>query len=411
MIIRIAIVLAILAGALVYVGRRLIIHSPLQRRGRRVASAVYTTWFVSIVALTILSMSFASASGAASWYTYVSLGFLSFLFFLLLIRDIVALAGRLVARLRARGHRSDAVDEGRREHLLRITNAGVIGASAILTSYGLYEARRRPGIVEIDVPIERLPRALDGFRIVQITDIHAGLTVGRDWVETIVAEVSALAPDLIAFTGDVVDGSVAHLADVVRPFSELRAPHGMFFVTGNHEYYSGAVEWVRQMERFGYDVLMNEHRIVERDGARFVVGGVTDFTAGEFVKSHASDPARAFRGAPPELARVFMAHQPKTLRQTDGVDFDLMLSGHTHGGQFFPWNLLTALDQPYLSGLHRPQGKWIYVSKGTGYWGPPVRLGARSEITVVRLRYGRRMATCGIPSSSYGSPTTSNPSP
>ena len=145
----------------------------------------------------------------------------------------------------------------------------------------------------------------------------------------------------------------------------------------------------------GYDVLMNEHRLIERGGERFVLGGVTDFTAGQHIASHASDPSEAFRNAPDHHVRVLLAHQPKTLRQTHPIEpelsgkraeFDLMLSGHTHGGQFFPWNLLTLVDQPYVWGLHRHGRGYIYVSRGTGYWGPPVRIASRSEITVVTLR-------------------------
>jgi uncharacterized protein len=389
MALRFIIVFALLGLAVFYIGRRLIGHSRLGSTGRRTAWIAYLVGFAAIVALTILSRQFESASNAAAWFTYVSLGLLSFVLFLLIIRDVFWGAGRLIGWFRRHDRcdpRSVAIDETRREHLLQLTNVGVLGAAAVLTSYGIYEARRRPGIERITVPLARLPQQFDGFRIVQITDIHAGLTVGREWIETVAADVAALKPDMIAFTGDVVDGSVRALRDAVEPLSELRAPHGMFFVTGNHEYYSGAEEWVRQMGRFGYDVLMNEHRIIERAGARIVLGGVADFTAAEFVAAHASDPAAAFRNAPDDLVRLFMAHQPKTLRQTDDVPFDLMLSGHTHGGQFFPWNLLTTLDQPYLKGLHRPNGKWVYVSSGTGYWGPPVRLGSRSEITVVTLR-------------------------
>lgn len=398
MIVRLLVVLAILALAIFTIGRRLISHAGLERRGRRIAWIAYLAWVVSVIALTILMRDSAAPGGFVAWYTYVSLGLLSFLFFLLIIRDIVWLGGRGIAALRRMGRERTeaavAVDAGRREHLLQMTNVGVIATAGVLTSYGVYEARRTPGIVEIDVPIARLPPAFDGFRIVQITDIHAGLTVGREWVETVVEEVRKLRPDMIAFTGDVVDGSVANLRDDVAPLASIAAPFGKFFVTGNHEYYSGAEAWVREMERIGYDVLMNEHRIVERDGAKLVLGGVTDFTAAEHLTSHRSDPVAAFRNAPDDLVRLFLAHQPKTLRQTDDVAFDLMLSGHTHGGQFFPWNLLTTLDQPYLSGLHKPEGKWIYVSKGTGYWGPPVRVGARSEVTVVTLR------AAGSPSSS-----------
>jgi predicted MPP superfamily phosphohydrolase len=383
-------VLALFVFGLFYIGLRLIGPARISPRAKKIAWAVLSLWWITIAASIFMGRREDGWSGGAlSWLAYISLGFLSTLFFLLLIRDIILLLGLGVRAFRRRGSAAKkSVDKERRAHLLQLSNIGIVGVTGAITSYGFFEARRTPGIVEIEVPIEKLPLQFAGFRIVQITDIHAGLTVGKSWIERVVVEVKRLKPDMIVFTGDLADGSVAQLRDMVSPLAQLRAPYGKFFVTGNHEYYSGAEEWVEEVRRLGYDVLLNEHRLIERDGARLVVGGVTDFTGGRHIPSHASDPVAAFRNAPPNLVRIFLAHQPKTLAQTNGVDFDLMISGHTHGGQFFPWHLATAMDQPYLSGLHRPDGKWIYVSKGTGYWGPPVRLGARSEITVIRLGEG-----------------------
>lgn len=384
--------LGIYITGFIYIGWRLIGPTKLERRTKRFLWLGLGLVFAAIFASLILTRTMDSWSSVLSWIAYPLLGFLSSLFFLLIIRDIILLLTRGVAWLRGRSAKRSKdekeVDHSRRAHLVQMTNIGVVGVAAAVTSYGIFEARRKPGIVEVTVPIARLPKEFVGFRIVQLSDLHAGLTIGREWIETVAQETMALRPDMIAFTGDLVDGSVAQLRNDVAPMGELRAPYGKFFITGNHEYYSGVDEWMAHAGRLGYDVLMNEHRIVEKNGARLVLGGVTDFTGGQHSAAHRSDPAATFRDAPPELVRIFLAHQPKTLRQTDGVDFDLMLSGHTHGGQFFPWNLATAMDQPYLSGLHRPNGKWIYVSKGTGYWGPPVRLGARSEITVITLTDG-----------------------
>ena len=174
-----------------------------------------------------------------------------------------------------------------------------------------------------------------GFKIVQITDIHARLTVKRDWIETIVAEVHALKPDLIAFTGDLADGSVPHLRGEVAPLGELQAPYGKFFVTGNHEYYSDAEPWVEEARRLGYDVLINEHRLVQRNGASLVLAGVTDYSGGGFLPHHKSDPQAGLDNAPSDTVKVLLAHQPRTLHQAESLGFQLMLSGHTHGGQFF----------------------------------------------------------------------------
>ena len=387
-----AVVFTVLGIAYAYIGWRLI--GPL----RLAAPWNLAAWagLALVVVLPILSsLLMRKAEGVMdpfAWVAYVGLGFLSLLFTFLLLRDLAWVAGiagvKVFALVRGLfpGPDPAPADPARRRMLLEMTSVGVIAAAGALTSYGVYEARRKPGIVGIDVPIRNLPAAFEGFRIVQITDIHAGLTVKRDWIETIAGEVAGLRPDLIALTGDLVDGTVGHLRNDVAPLGELSAPHGKFFVTGNHEYYSGVLPWVDEARRIGYDVLLNEHRIVEKDGASIVLAGVTDPSGGQFHPSHASDPALAFRGAPGGAARILLAHQPRTILQTGQLGVDLILSGHTHGGQFFPWNLVAALAQPYIEGLHRREGTWIYVSKGTGYWGPPVRLGARSEITVVTLR-------------------------
>jgi len=199
----------------------------------------------------------------------------------------------------------------------------------------------------------------------------------------------------VAITGDLVDGSVPELREHVAPLADLRARHGSFVVTGNHEYYAGAQAWVEELRRLGLKVLMNEHVLLPGaasprvDGAgasALLLAGVTDFHAGHFDAAQASDPARAVAGAPPAVAtRVLLAHQPRSAPAAAAAGFQLQLSGHTHGGQFWPWNLFVPLQQPWVAGLHRLQGMWVYVSRGTGYWGPPKRLGAPSEITLVRL--------------------------
>lgn len=383
--------LSVLALGVFYIGRRML--GPIRRSSRRVRNAwiALALWVLFIYASIMLGRIELPYSAPFSWLAYVSLGLLSCAFTALLIRDIIwlpvraaAVVRKMITRARA-DENSVAADASRRAHLLQLTNVGVLGVAAMATSYGIYEARRVPGIVALNVALPGLHPGFEGFRIGMITDIHAGLTVGRDWVEMIASEVDRLDTDLIAFTGDLADGSVRALRYDVAPLAELRAAHGLFFVTGNHEYYSGAESWVKEVGRMGYDVLMNEHRIIERNGGRLVLGGITDYSAEQFVPTHKSDPERAMRDAPDNLVRILLAHQPKSLRTIGDVGFDLMLSGHTHGGQLFPWNLLTAADQPYLYGLHRHGPGQIYVSKGTGYWGPPVRLGARSEITVITL--------------------------
>jgi predicted MPP superfamily phosphohydrolase len=255
-----------------------------------------------------------------------------------------------------------------------------------VTLIGLFNARKLAKVVNVDVPIAGLPKALHGYTIVQISDIHVGPTIKRRYLDAIVDQVNALGPDAIAVTGDVVDGSVQKLAPHTAPLARLSAPDGQFFVTGNHEYYSNAEQWIAEMRRLGLTVLMNEHVLRERDGAAFMIAGVTDYSAHHFHPSHRSDPQQAAAGAPAGLAvRILLAHQPRSAEAAADAGFGLQLSGHTHGGQFFPWNLFVPLQQPFTAGLQRLRGLWVYTSRGTGYWGPPKRFGAPSEITRLRL--------------------------
>jgi predicted MPP superfamily phosphohydrolase len=260
----------------------------------------------------------------------------------------------------------------------------VLGGAA--TFLGLANARRTAAVVSVDVPISNLHEALHGFTIVQISDIHVGPTIKRGYLDAIVQAVNGLQADMVAVTGDLVDGSVQRLAPHVAPIERLVSRHGTFFVTVNHEYYSGAPAWIAELRRLGLRVLLNEHVVLQHESACVVVAGVTDYGAHHFGEQHRSDPRAALSDAPPDAAvRLLLAHQPRSAAAAADAGFDLQLSGHTHGGQFLPWNLLVRLQQPYTAGLHRLRTLWVYTSRGTGYWGPPKRFGAPSEITRLRL--------------------------
>jgi uncharacterized protein len=253
----------------------------------------------------------------------------------------------------------------------------VPGIAALLTGVGVLGARW-PRVVRVSVPIAHLPPDLEGFRIVQLSDLHVGPTLKRPFVERVVAAANALAPDVIAFTGDVADGFVPELREAVAPLERLTARHGKFFVTGNHEYYWDAPGWLREVERLGLSVLNHDHRVVQHGAGKLVFAGVPDLSV-------PSDPRAALAGAPASDVRVLLAHQPKSAFAARAAGFDLQLSGHTHGGQYFPFNLVVRLFQPFVAGLHRLEAMWLYVSRGTGYWGPPLRLGAPPEITLLEL--------------------------
>ena len=268
---------------------------------------------------------------------------------------------------------------------------GVPLLGGLVTLMGFMNARRTAAVVRINVPIRDLPLAWQGFTLVQISDIHVGPTIRRPYLRRIVDKVNALEADLVAITGDLVDGRVSELAAHVAPLADLRSRHGTFFVTGNHEYYSGADGWIVELRRLGLTVLLNEHVVIAHPdaatarGIPLVLAGVTDYSGGHFDPAHRSDPLAALRGAPLDAVRVLLAHQPRCAAAAAEAGFDLQLSGHTHGGQFYPWNLFVRFQQPFTAGLNRLQNLWVYTSRGTGYWGPPKRFGAPSEITCLTL--------------------------
>ena len=273
---------------------------------------------------------------------------------------------------------------------LRETSAAVVPIAALaITLVGLLNTRRTARVKQVDVPIAGLPASLHGFTIAQISDLHVGPTIRARYIQRIVDRVNALEADAVAMTGDLVDGPVHELGPHVAPLSGLRSRHGSFFVTGNHEYYAGAAPWVAEVQRLGIRVLLNEHVVIEREGSALVLAGVTDFMAHHFDPAHQSDPGAALAGAPGDAAaRVLLAHQPRSATAAEQAGFDLQLSGHTHGGQFLPWVFFVPFQQPFTAGLHRLGRLWVYVSRGTGYWGPPKRFGAPSEITRLRLVAG-----------------------
>ncbi len=384
------IVALLVSAGFAFVGRRLTVgldkESVERRRWRRGLVALLLLTIGSIMGRGLLSAG--SLRNLLAWIGFTGLGFFSLLLTFVVIRDLCWLAIWLVAKAQARFGSTDPkpVDPERRRALLRSLNFGKLAGSGLLLGYGLYEARTLPAVRSIEVPIKGLTPALDGFRIVQLTDLHVGPTIRGGYVAEVVELANGLKPDLVAITGDLVDGSVDALRDHVAPLKALRSTHGSYFVTGNHEYYSGVLSWVEHLTSLGMSVLINSHQLVEHEGGKLLVGGVTDIRAGGRVAGHETDPRRAIAGAPASDLKLMLAHQPRSVFGAAAAGFDLQLSGHTHGGQFVPWNWVVHLLQPYVAGLHRHDSMWIYVSRGTGYWGPPLRIGAPSEITLIRLR-------------------------
>jgi predicted MPP superfamily phosphohydrolase len=278
-----------------------------------------------------------------------------------------------------------AHDPERRRVFARGLAAVVGGGGGLAGAYGVRTALAAWTVRTVRVAIEGLPASLDGFTIVQLTDVHVGPTIGRGFIEAMVRTVNDLRPDAVAITGDLVDGSVADLGHHVAPIAGLRAKHGVYFVTGNHEYYSGVDAWLDELRRLGVRVLANERVTLGDAGGMFDLAGVHDYGARRFPGPHQPDLAKALAGRDTTRPVVLLAHQPKHAREAVAQGVDLMLSGHTHGGQIWPWSTLVALDQKYVKGLHRDGATQVYVSEGTGYWGPPMRLGSEPEITRVVL--------------------------
>jgi predicted MPP superfamily phosphohydrolase len=368
-----ATILSLLVLLQVYIGMRLL---PDLAMGAlfNVAGILLLVLLTVLVPVGLMSASLRRRrwSELVAWLGLLSMGFFSSLLVTTLVRDLLLLALRLAGLLSPELVHGSAV-------AVPLVALGV-------TTLGFVNARRLARVKKVEVPIAGLPPALNGYAIAQVSDIHVGPTIKRAYLNAIVNRVNKLGADAIAITGDLVDGSVQRLSLHTQPLARLAAPDGVFFVTGNHEYYSGAEEWIAEVRRLGLTVLMNQHVLRRHDDATVMIAGVADYTAHHFHPGHKSDP-RAAAGAASSAAdvRILLAHQPRSAPEAAAAGFHLQLSGHTHGGQFFPWNLFVPLQQPFVAGLHRVRDMWVYISRGTGYWGPPKRFGAPSEITLVRL--------------------------
>ncbi|MEU4177274.1 metallophosphoesterase [Streptomyces sp. NPDC026589] len=272
-----------------------------------------------------------------------------------------------------------APSPSRRLFVSRVVGGAAAAAGLATVGYGTYGVLRGPSVRRITVPLAKLPRSAHGFRIAVVSDIHIGPILGRAHTRRIVDTINATSPDLVAVVGDLVDGSVADLGSAAEPLAALRARHGSFFVTGNHEYFSGAEQWVDHVRELGLIPLENAR--VEIEG--FDLAGVNDI-AGE-TEGQGPDFGRALGDRDRGRAAVLLAHQPVVIHDAVEHGVDLQLSGHTHGGQLWPGNLLAELANPTVAGLERYGDTQLFVSRGAGAWGPPVRVGAPSDITVVEL--------------------------
>ncbi|MFF0274492.1 metallophosphoesterase [Streptomyces sp. NPDC004330] len=283
-------------------------------------------------------------------------------------------------------------DVGDGQDRARIVTWAVLGVTAVLLAWGSVEARRVPRVRRLDVELPRLGAGLDGTRVALITDTHYGPLDRARWSARVCETVNGLEADVVCHTGDIADGTAARRRAQAAPLGTVRATWGRVYVTGNHEYYSEAQGWVDLMDELGWEPLRNRHLLLERGGDTLVVAGVDDVTAeASGLAGHRAHLAGALDGADPDLPVLLLAHQPKFIDRAAAHGVDLQLSGHTHGGQIWPFHYLVGLDQPALAGLSRHGTRTLlYTSRGTGFWGPPFRVFAPSEITLLVLRSPQR---------------------
>jgi predicted MPP superfamily phosphohydrolase len=277
---------------------------------------------------------------------------------------------------------------GESQDRARIVTWAVLGTTAVLLAWGYAEARRVPRVRRLDVQLPRLGAGLDGTRVALITDTHYGPLDRARWSARVCETVNTLEADLVCHTGDIADGTAERRRAQAVPLGTVRATMARVYVTGNHEYYSEAQGWVDLMDELGWEPMRNRHLLVQRGGDTLVVAGVDDVTAeSSGLPGHRAHLAGALNGTDPDLPVLLLAHQPKFIERAAAAGIDLQLSGHTHGGQIWPFHHLVRIDQPVIAGLsHHGTRTLLYTSRGTGFWGPPFRVFAPSEITLLVLR-------------------------
>ena len=374
------VVTLIWSSVVVFIGKRMITHSLTPKEfGKK----IWGIWLgLNLIVLVQMLSRFSFGPDALHWFSLIFFGFVSILFFLLLISEILQFVYKITKKLFLKRGASRETDE-RKRHLFRsLVNSSILVSASGSTLLGVRTARRTPEVSHVEIPIENLHPDLVGFSIVQFSDLHVGPTIRRGFVDRAVKIINDLRPDLITFTGDIADGMPKDLSADVEPLRKLKARLGKFYITGNHEYYWDAPGWIEKAKELGFTALPNAHRILKHGRAKIMIAGVNDRKAGRILPDHASDPKAAIKGAPECDLSILLAHRPNSVYDAIDLGFDLQLSGHTHGGQFWPWNMFIGLAHAFSAGLGKYKNRmWVYVNRGTGYWGPPIRTGVPPEIT------------------------------
>ena len=387
----IVIVSVILGLMTFYLWKRLIKDTTAPGRTRRILTSVLIALTLLLVATLVLPrvVGFDEPPWLA-WPGYLWFGLLAYLF----LTSVVLEPVRLALRRWTKSPEPEAEPEpattteqpgvNRRVFLARASAAAAGAASVGLVGVGAATALGPPDVLRVPVRLRKLDPALSGFRIAVVSDIHLGPLAGRKHTERIVRMINETEPDLVAIVGDLVDGTVAELGSAAEPLQDLVSREGSFFVTGNHEYFvDDTFEWLRELERLGVDTLRNEGTVIRRGAAAFDLAGVNDVAGAQH--SDAPDFDRALAGRDPNRPTVLLAHQPVQVEDAAARGVDLQVSGHTHGGQMWPFHYVVGAVQPSIAGLSTVKDTQLYVSRGAGFWGPPIRVGAPPDISVLTL--------------------------
>jgi len=306
---------------------------------------------------------------------FIAIGFSSIFFIYLIVADGLDLAALLF--LPQSTHQ-----------LVRLSTLGAASLGVLFTlGLGLFDARTAE-IERLDLTFPALPAAFDGFTIVQLSDLHIGPEIDERYISDVTAKTQNLSPDMIVITGDLIDAKNISEAPAVALLGDLHAPFGRYFVTGNHEYYRGAGYWMGVMQRLGFEVLTNRFEVLRKGKEELLLGGIPDPTAWQNPAYEKPDVAKTFETAPEGAFKILLSHQPVFFDEAAGRGINLTLSGHTHGGQYFPFTFIIRFFQPYVTGLHRKGDALLYINRGTGFWGPPLRTNGHGAITFITLHRG-----------------------
>lgn len=375
----IAVLSAVLLGGHLYLARRLALQPEPPELLRQALLALIAAGAAVLVAQPLAER--LGPRALARWIAWPASLWMGFAFYLAVATLATDALGAIMGAAAAGGGPAAVT-------AARVQAVAVFAVALLAGGVGLRTALAPPALRRLEILLPRWPSALDGFRIVQLSDLHIGPLLDRRFAAHLAERCNALEPDLVAVTGDLVDGSVRHLEAEVAPLAALRARHGVYYVTGNHDHYSGADAWVACVGRLGWQVLRNRHVTIGDGGAAFDLAGVEDHHAHLVSATQREDLDAALAGRDAERACVLLAHDPATFAAAARRGVDLQLSGHTHGGQIWPFRYLVRLSTRWVAGHYRLGASQIYVSRGTGFWGPAMRLFAPAEITEIVLRRG-----------------------